>query len=108
MLSKFVYTLQEIIPHLKEWLGWLLSFNLYIRENVGLFAQITFFLLIVYFVFLLLVKILKATLNLVFYILIPSFALSFLTSFFISYPLFNILPFFVCLMLGINLLKVLR
>lgn len=100
--------MQEIIPYLKEWLGWLLSFNLYIRENLGLFAQITFDLLLIYFVFLLLVKILKATLNLVFYILIPSFALSFLASFFIPYSFFNILPIFVCLTLGINLLKVLR
>ncbi|MCJ7498304.1 MAG: hypothetical protein MUO78_09280 [candidate division Zixibacteria bacterium] len=108
MLLKIFHTFPEIIQYLKEWLGWLWSFNLYIRQNFGLFAQVTFDLLLLYFFLLLLVKIFKATLNLVFYILIPSLILSGLTSFIIPYSFFNILPFFVCLLIGINLLKVLR
>lgn len=103
-----MHNLQAVLPNLKGWLEWFSSFNLYIRDNFGTFALITFYLLLIYFVIMLLAKILKATLNLVFYILLPSFALSFLATFLVSYPFFNILPFFVCVMLGINLLKVLK
>lgn len=108
MLLKIFHIFPETIQYLKEWLGWLWSFNLYIRENFGLFAQITFDLLLLYFFLMLLVKIFKAALNLVFYILIPSLILSGLTSFIIPYSFLNILPFFVCLLIGINLIKILR
>jgi hypothetical protein len=103
-----MHNLQMVLPHLKDWLEWFSAINLYLRDNFGTFALITFYLLLVYFVIMLLVKVLKAALNLVFYILLPSFALSFLASFLVSYPFFNILPFFICLLLGINLFKVLR
>jgi hypothetical protein len=102
MFSKII---QEIIKHLKEALDWFWSFNLYIQQNFGVFAQIVFDLLFFYFLLMLLGKIFKATLHLLFYILVPSLVLAFLTSLFIPYPFFNILPFFVCLLLGINLLR---
>ncbi|HVP36154.1 MAG TPA: hypothetical protein VMT04_04085 [Terriglobales bacterium] len=102
MLSKIV---QEIIKYLKETLDWFWGFNLYIQHNFGVFAQIIFDLLFFYFLLVLLGKIFKATLDLLFYILVPSFVLAFLTSLFIPYSFLNILPFFVCVLLGINLLK---
>jgi hypothetical protein len=102
MFSKII---QGITEHLKGVLDWFWSLNLYIQSHFGVFAQITFDLLFFYFLLMLLGKIFKATLTLLFYILVPSFVLAFLTSLFIPYPFFNILPFFVCLLLGINLIK---
>ncbi len=102
MFSKII---QEIAVHLKEALDWFWSLNLFIQQNFGVFAQIVFDLLLFYFLLILLGKIVKATLTLLFYILVPSFVLAFLTSLLIPYPFFNILPFFVCLLLGINLLR---
>ncbi len=102
MLSKI---LQSISTYLRQALDLFWSFNLYIQQHFGVFAQITFDLLFFYFLLVLLGKIFKATLNLVFYILVPSFVLSFLTSLLVPYPFFNILPFFVCAMIGINFLR---
>jgi hypothetical protein len=102
MFSKII---QEITKYLKEALDWFWSLNLYIQQNFGVFAQIVFDLLLFYFLLMLLGKIFKATLALLFYILVPSLVLAFLTSLFIPYSFFNILPFFVCLLLGINLLR---
>jgi hypothetical protein len=102
MFSKII---QGIVEHLKVALDWFWGFNLYIQQNFGVFAQIVFDLLFFYFLLILLGKIFKATLTLLFYILVPSFVLAFLTSLFIPYSFYNILPFFVCVLLGINLLR---
>jgi len=101
----FPKIVQEIIRYSKEALDWFWSLNLYIQQNFGVFTQVAFDLLFFYFLLMLLGKIFKATLTLLLYILVPSFVLAFLTSLFIPYPFFNILPFFVCALLGINLLR---
>lgn len=101
----FFKIIHEIGSHLKEALDWFWGFNLYIQQNFGVFAQIVFDLLFFYFLLVILGKIFKATLTLLFYILVPSFVLAFLTSLFVPYSFFNILPFFVCVLLGINLLR---
>ncbi|MDH4223938.1 MAG: hypothetical protein OEV55_10425 [candidate division Zixibacteria bacterium] len=108
MIIKVFHTLQQSLFSLKEWLDWFLGINFYIRDNFGVFAQIVLCIFALYFVILLVTKLVKAILHLVFYIILPSFVLSLLASLFISYSFFNILPFFVCLMMGINLVRVLK
>jgi hypothetical protein len=73
--------------------------------HFGPFGQVAFILVLFYLIFLILCKILKASLDVVFYVVLPSVILSFLTSFVLPYTFVTVLPFCVGLLIVVNIFR---
>lgn len=103
MFPKLLHIVNSVIQGFTTLLDWFGEANLYFGENFGPMGQLTFNLVLFSFLFLILFKVSKATLNFVFYVILPSLALSFLASFVLPYTLVTVLPFCVGLLIVVNL-----
>ncbi|MFQ6003139.1 MAG: hypothetical protein ACE5KJ_05270 [Candidatus Zixiibacteriota bacterium] len=86
-------------------LDWFEETNVYFNDNFGLMGQLTFNLILFSFLFLIFFKISKATFDFVFYVIIPSVVLSFLTSFVLPYTFVTALPFCLGLLIIVNIFR---
>ncbi len=79
--------------------------NIYIKQHFGPWGLATFYLLSGYFVFQLLLKVLRISFQLVLYVLVPSIILAYWGSVITTFSIFKILPFTSVLFMGLNILK---
>jgi hypothetical protein len=106
MLTEITNILQPVFSYLKLFVEWFSGMNQYVNANFGLFVQLALDLLILYIIFMVIYQIIKLSFHILFRILIPAVILAGIVFFFTSYPFFNILPIFVCLLAAINLIKI--
>ena len=104
--------LADLIQHIEKFadkwnlpLEWFFSLNDYVLEHFGFFGQLALNLVIFYFAFLLLTRLLKSSLEMVKFVVLPGLILSGITSYFLPYTFVNLLPFCIGTMLIINLLR---
>ena len=102
MLIKIAHILQLVLSHLKLFVKWFSGMNQYVNAHFGLFVQLTLDLLILYIIFMVVYQLVKLSFRILFRIVIPSVILAGIVFFFTSYSFFNILPIFVCILVGIN------
>ncbi|MGB2697849.1 MAG: hypothetical protein WBD28_08345 [Candidatus Zixiibacteriota bacterium] len=104
--------LTDLIQHIEKFadkwnlpLDWFFSLNNYALERFGFFGQLALNLVIFAFAFLLLTKFVKASLEMVKFVVLPGLILSGITSYFLPYTFVNLLPFCIGVMVIINLLR---
>ena len=104
--------LTDLIQHIEKlvhkWnlpLDWFFYLNSYVSERFGFFGQLALNLVIFYFAFLVLTRLLKATLEMVKFVVLPGLILCGITSYFLPYTFVTLLPFCIGVMLIINLLR---
>ena len=84
---------------------WFENVNLYLYNHFGFWGQLAFCLVLIYFLLLILFKISKAAFDVVFYVIIPSLVLSFLTSFVLPFTFATVLPVCVALLIVVNVFR---
>lgn len=105
MLTEIANILQPAFWYLKLFGKWFWEMNQHVNAHFGLFLQLALDLLILYIIFLIIYQIIKLSFRILFRIVIPSVILAGVVFFFTSYSFFNILPFFICLLMAINLIR---
>jgi hypothetical protein len=104
--------IEKITPYLAEAKGifslllhWFKASNHYIFDRFGLWGQIVLDLFLFYLIFVFLKTLFKITINLLGYVILPSFLLSGITSWLTSFPLINTLPIFLAFFLLVSFLR---
>jgi hypothetical protein len=100
--------LQHIEKFADKWhlpLDWFFHLNNYVLARFGFFGQLALNLVIFGFAFLLLTKLVKVSLEMVKFVILPGLILTGITSYFLPYTFVNLLPFCIGVMLIINLLR---
>lgn len=105
MFSKLFHVVSSVVQNLTVFLDWFKDANLYFHDHFGLLGQLAFDLVLFYFLFLVISKIFKAALEVVFYVVIPSLVLSFVTSFVLPFAFATILPVSVGLLIVVNIFR---
>ncbi|MFQ6002925.1 MAG: hypothetical protein ACE5KJ_04190 [Candidatus Zixiibacteriota bacterium] len=105
MFAEIANILQPAFSYFKFFVNWFSQMNQYVNANFGLFAQVALDLLILYIVFMVVYQMIKLSFRIIFGIVIPSVILAGIVFFFTSYPFFNLLPIFVCILVAINLIR---
>ena len=104
-MPAFTSIIQNIFSVFETFARWIIQLNLYTHSQLGIFAQVALDLLIFYFLFLLISRVVKAMFDLTRYVILPSVILSGVTSFILPYSFLNLLPFFIGVLIVINLLR---
>lgn len=102
---KLALIIENIILFFKTGYEWFVQLNHYVKGNFGFFAQVALNLAIFYFLFLLVTKMIKVAFDMLKFVVLPSLLLTGITSFFLPYTFFSLLPFSVGAMIIINLLR---
>lgn len=105
MFPNFPHIANSIVQGLTILLDWFKQANVYSYAHFGLFGQIAFLFILFYLIFLILSRVLKASLDVVFYVAIPSMILSLLTTFVLPYTFVTVLPFCVGLSILVNIFR---
>jgi hypothetical protein len=79
--------------------------NLFVYSHLGFFGQLAFDLILFYILFLIAYKVTRAIFDVAFYVIIPSVALSAVSSFVLPYGFASILPVCVVLLIVVNILR---
>jgi hypothetical protein len=104
-MPTFTSIIQNIFSFFETFVRWIIQFNRYTHSQFGIFAQVALNLLIFYFLFLLVSRVVKAMFDLTRYVILPSVILSGITSFILPYGFLTLLPFFIGVLIVINLLR---
>ena len=105
MFPKLSHIINSVVQTLTALLDWFEEANVYFHNHYGLMGQLAFNLVLFGFLFMILFKISKATIDFVFYVVIPSVVLSFLTSFVLPYTFVTILPLCVGILIVVNIFR---
>jgi hypothetical protein len=84
---------------------WFKMTNSFVYAHVGFWGQVAFDLVFFYFLFLIVFKVTQTAIKCVFYVMVPSLVLSFVSSFILPFSLAFILPVCVGLLIVINIVK---
>jgi hypothetical protein len=79
--------------------------NLFIRSHLGLYGQLAFDLILLYLVFLLVYKVSRVVLDTALYVILPSVALSLVSSFFLPVAFGYLLPVCVAALIVVNIVR---
>lgn len=102
---ELAFIIENIILFFKTGFEWFVQLNHYVKGNFGFFAQVALDLAILYFLFLLLSKMVKVAFDMLKFVVLPSLLLTGIISFFLPYTFLNLLPFCTGTMIIINLLR---
>jgi len=105
MLPILIQIANSVVQGFTILVDWFKQANVYFYAHFGLFGQIAFIFVLFYLIFLILSRVLKASLDVVFYVAIPSVILSFLTTFILPYAFVTVLPFCVGLLIVVNIFR---
>jgi len=104
--------LADLLQHIdiiaQKWnlpLDWFFNLNNYVGKHFGFFGQLALNLLLFYSAFLLATRVLKASFEMVKFVVLPGLILCGITSYFLPYTFINLLPFCIGVMVLINLLR---
>jgi hypothetical protein len=79
--------------------------NLFVYSHLGFFGQLAFDLILFYILFLIAYKVTRAVFDVAFYVIVPSVALSAVSSFVLPFGFTSILPVCVVLLIVVNILR---
>ncbi len=79
--------------------------NLFVYAHLGPLGQLAFDLILFYVLFLIACKAAKALFDVAFYVIVPSVALSLVSSFLLPLGFGSILPVFVVVLIAINIIR---
>jgi hypothetical protein len=105
MYTRLSHIVDSLVQSFTVLLDWFEDANVYLQDHFGLVGQLVFYLVLFYFVSLVLFKISKAAFDLIFYVIIPSLVLSFVTSFILPFTFATILPICVGLLVVVNIFR---
>lgn len=84
---------------------WIEEANMFFYAHFGLMGQLAFDLILFYILFLIAFKVTKAIFNVAFYVVVPSIALSLVSSFLLPFGFGSILPVCVAVLIVINIFR---
>jgi hypothetical protein len=105
MFPKLVHIANRVVQGLTVLLDWFEQANVYFCDHFGLLGQVTFNLVLFYFLFLILFRISKAAFDVVFYVVLPALVFSFVTSFVLPFTFATVLPICVGLLIVANIFR---
>lgn len=105
VLTDLILYIEKLADKWNLPLDWFFSLNYYVSERFGFFGQLALNLVIFAFAFLLFTKFVKASLEMVKFVVLPGLILCGITSYFLPYTFVNLLPFCIGVMLIINFLR---
>jgi hypothetical protein len=79
--------------------------NLFVYSHLGTLGQLAFDLILFYVLCLIAFKVTKAVFDVAFYVIVPSVALSLVSSFVLPFAFASILPVCVVLLIVVNILR---
>jgi hypothetical protein len=97
--------LTSILNVLSFPIQWIEEANMFFHAHFGLMGQLAFDLILFYILFLIAFKVTKAIFNVAFYVVVPSIALSLVSSFLLPFAFGSILPVCVAVLIVINIFR---
>ena len=82
---------------------WFKAANALVNSHLGIWGQLAFDLLLLYLLVLIVLKVTKVVVRFALFVVLPSVALTFASSYFLPYNISIILPVCVALMIAINI-----
>ena len=84
---------------------WFKAANALVNSHLGIWGQLAFDLLLLYLLVLIVIKVTKVVVRFALFVVLPSVALTFASSYFLPFSISIILPVCVVLMITINIAR---
>lgn len=84
---------------------WFKAANALVYSHLGIWGQLAFDLLLLYLLVLIVLKVTKVVVRFALFVVLPSVALTFASSYFLPFSISVILPICVVLMIAINIAR---